>query len=64
MSGNIFHQPKPENLAALPEGTSGFLKLTTSGEIELQRLQARLDNCSDWRVAEQIQKRIDRLNST
>lgn len=64
MSSNIFHQPGLQSLATLPEGVSDFLTLKTSREIQRQRLQAKLDDCSDWRVAKQIQERIDRLNST
>ena len=64
MSGNMFHQIRPESLVILPEGVSESLQLETSREVELTRLEAKLVACGDnWRSAERVQAKIDELKS-
>lgn len=62
---NMYQQPRPESLAVLPEGASGVPGMETSRDIELARLQENLAACGDnWRSAQAVQARIDRLIST
>lgn len=62
MSKNMFQQQRLESLAVLPEGASGFIRMETSGETELARLEASLEACgNNWRSAQAVQSRIDKL---
>lgn len=64
MSENMFQRLRSEALPQIPAGASEEVTFLTGREMEIERLEKKLQEAqgSDWRVAQMITERLDKLH--